>query len=106
MAAVLASHGPQSLDEHSPTDSTPVESADQIPTFDFSAGCIAEWKDSLAYVSDLTVIGVALVCSTNEEDPSFSDVLAIVDLLSCLQRRIVEVLKLGIKPDQSLPGLE
>ena len=96
MAAVLAAHGPRSLNEHSSSGSTPVECADQIPKFDRGLGPTAEWKNSLAYVSDLTAIGVALVCSTKEEDPSFTVVLTTVDLLSCVQRRIVEVLELGI----------
>jgi hypothetical protein len=97
MAAMLASHGPGSLDEPSPMVSAPEESADQIPRFDRRAESMTEWKNALAFVSELTATGVALVFSTNEQDPSFSNALAIVDLLSCVQRRIVEVLELGIK---------
>lgn len=96
MATVLASRGPKSLDDYSPSNSTPADSADQVPALDRSVGCVAEWKDSLAYVSQLTALGVTLLCSTDEQDPSFSDLLAIVDLLSCVQRRIVEVLDLGV----------
>lgn len=93
VAGVLAAKGPKAFDDPVMACLDVEYDLDQLPAFTSESGGIDYWWDSLAFVSKLNSILMAVMCSRQKDDARIADMFETLGMLRKLQARIVKVLE-------------